>query len=138
MSTESGKLIKKAEEIIISQRNCVLTLIDKDGYPSSSVITVSKADGIKFLTFCTGIDSNKAVRISGCNRASVCFGSEEYGVSLSGDVEIVTEPEVKKEMWYEGLEHYFKDYNDPNYCVIKFTAKRYSLFIDWTEKAGEI
>jgi len=134
----NSELIKKAEEIILKQRECVLTLIDKDGYPSSSVITVSKADGIKWLTFCTGLGSNKAVRISNCNRASVCFSSEDYSASFSGDIEIITDADVKKEMWYEGLEGHFKDSEDPNYCVLKLTVKRYSLFIDWKEESGEL
>ncbi|MDR2532782.1 MAG: pyridoxamine 5'-phosphate oxidase family protein [Oscillospiraceae bacterium] len=130
------ELTKKAAEIILKQRDCVLTLIDKDGYPSSSVLTVSHADGIKSIIFCGGLGSNKAKRIENCNRACVCFGSESYSVSFSGDIEILTDPDVKKEMWYEGLEHHFKGHDDPDYCVMKFTTKRYSLFIDWIEEKG--
>ncbi|MDR2559648.1 MAG: pyridoxamine 5'-phosphate oxidase family protein [Oscillospiraceae bacterium] len=134
----NSELIRKAGEIILKQRNFVLTLIDKDGYPSSSVATVSKADGVKWLTFCSGLGSNKANRTRNNNRACVCFASEEYSVSFSGDIEIITDPDVKKEMWYEGLEGHFKGYEDPDYCVFKFTTKRYSLFIDWIEEKGEL
>ena len=134
----SNSLIEKAAKIIKDERDCVLTLIDKDGHPSSSVITVSKSDGIKWLTFCTGLGCNKTQRIENCSRAAVCFGPHEFSVSLSGDIEIITDPEVKKEMWYDGLEGHFTGADDPNYCVLKFTTKRYSLFIDWVEERGEI
>jgi len=134
----SQELIKKAADIILKQRDFVLTLIDKDGYPSSSVATVSKADGINWITFCSGIESNKAIRAKNNSKACICFGADEYSVSFSGDVEVITDLEVKKEMWYDGIEEHFKGYDDPNYCVFKFTTKRYSLFIDWIEERGEL
>ena len=135
------KIIQKAADIISAKRlDCVLSLIDSDGYPTSSAITVSKNDGIKWLTFCTGLASNKAKRIAGCNRASACFFSSDplYNINLVGRIEILTDPEIKKEMWYDGLENHFTGSADKNYCVLKFTTERYSLFIDYKEIEGKL
>ena len=128
------EIIKRAEEVIAGKESrgdggyCVLALIDKEGYPTASTLSVSKADGIKQMTFCTGLESNKAIRIKDCSRASICFTSAEYNITLVGDIEIVTDSETKKEMWYNGLEYHFTGADDPNYCVLRFTTKRYSLF----------
>jgi len=102
--------ITKAEEIIMSKADyigdgmegyCTLALIDEDGYPSASTLSISKADGIKWLTFLSGIKSNKAKRISNCCRGSVCINSPKFNITLVGILEIITDPEVKKEMWQE-------------------------------------
>lgn len=112
---------------------CTLSLIDAEGYPTASIVTPSKSDGINWMTFGTMLDQNRAKRAAGCNRASVCFGTAEYCINLVGEVEIITAQEVKHEMWYDGLSHHFTGADDPNYCVLKFTAKRYKLFLDFVD-----
>lgn len=49
-----------------------------------------------------------------------------------------TDPEICREMWYDGLANHFFGPDDPNFCVIRFTTQRYSLFIDWEVVKGEI
>ncbi|GHU41833.1 hypothetical protein FACS1894190_10390 [Spirochaetia bacterium] len=125
------KIIERAAEIVSATRlNCVLALIDLDGYPSATTKTVSKADGIKWMTFCTG--NNKIKMINQCDHASVCFTSSDplYNITLVGKIEVITDLEIKKEMWYNGMENHFNGPEDPNYCVLKFTTERYNLFVD--------
>lgn len=115
---------------------CTLSLIDSEGYPTASIVTPAKSDGINWITFGTMLDQNRAKRIAGCNRASICFGTAEYCINLVGEVEIFTSDEVKREMWYDGLGHHFTGSDDPNYCVVKFTTKRYKFFLDYEDAAG--
>ena len=131
----SEKTIGKAVKVITAKTgggnegHCVLALIDNEGFPTASTIAVSKADGIKELTFCVELNGNKANRIRDCNRASVCFSTEEHNITLVGTIEILTDPLIKKEMWYDGLQHIFTEgAGDPNYCVLRFKTKRYNLF----------
>jgi general stress protein 26 len=136
------EIIKKAGEIV--ERNtrgesyCTMSLIDTDGYPTASTITASKADGINRITFCTGLEANKPNRICKCNQASVCFNSPEYNITLVGEMEILTDLDTKKEMWYEGLSNHFNGPEDPNYCVLSFKTKRYNLLVDWEEARGNL
>ena len=138
-------IIERAAEIISAERlDCILALIDSDGYPTASTITVSKNNGIKWITFVTGLASNKAKRIEKCDRASVCFASHDpspaplYNITLVGKIEIIIDPEFKKDMWYDGCENHFTGPEDPNYCVLKFTTERYNLFIEWQNIIGTI
>jgi hypothetical protein len=57
------ELITRAEKIIMSKTGyigggmegyCTLALIDEEGYPSTSTISISKADGLKWITFLSG------------------------------------------------------------------------------------
>jgi general stress protein 26 len=131
------EIIKRAEDILSNralkeQGYCVLALIDFEGYPTAATISPSKIDGIRCITFCTGIESNWAKRIVNCNRASVCFnsGTEQYNITLIGNIEVLTDIETKKEMWYEGMGYYFKGPEDPNFCVLRFKTQRYSLMLN--------
>ena len=142
------EIIKRAGEIIAANtvKNgtynneiCNLSLIDEDGYPTTSVITPAKSDGLKAVYLCTGLESNHARRIAKNMRASMSFTSTEYCVNLVGDIEVITDAAVKSEMWYDGLAYHFPGGDtDPNYCVLKFTTKRYKLFIDGEDVAGRI
>jgi general stress protein 26 len=130
--------IAKAGEIINAKTDYVgggmegyatLTLIDENGYPSSSTLSISKADGIKWLTFLSGLSGNPAKRISKCNRACVCLNSSKYHISLVGTVEVLTDMETKKTMWQKPIEGYFGSPENPDYCVLRFNTEHYSLYI---------
>jgi general stress protein 26 len=140
----SEKAIAKATEIIRSKTaevsmgaGVTLSLLDHEGYPTTSTISIAKADGIRQITFGVSLDSNKAKRAKENSRASICIfdddfeGAAYYNITLVGDIEIVTDAETKKETWYQGLEEHFSGgADDPNYCVLKFTTKRYNLWVD--------
>jgi len=145
----NNKAIAKAEEIIKSKTAAVnmgvgvtLSLLDHEGYPTTSTLSISKADGIRQITFAGGLDSNKAKRAKEDSRASVCIFGDDYesgayyNITLVGDIEVATDPEMKKETWYEALEAHFPNggLDDPNYCVLKFTTKRYNLWVDVEEE----
>ena len=135
------QMIQKAIEIIQEQCGvggyCALTLMDTDDRPNTTTITPSKADGLNWITFCTGYGT-RTERIQFRPDACVCFNSPEYHISLKGKMEIITDPEVKKEMWYAGLKNHFSGPEDSGYVVLKFTADSYTLFIDWNELRGTL
>jgi len=143
------KLIAKASEIISlrcasgqysesKNQYCVLAQEDMDGRLTAAVITPSKADGIRQLTFCSGMESNWAKRAERDNRAAVCFASNEYSITLRGRLEVLIDSAIKQENWYSGLESHYTDATDPNYCVFRFTTEKYKLFVDWEETEGSL
>ena len=83
----SEEIIARAGEIIATNTAgedkgyCALTLMDMDDFPTTSTISVSKADGIKWLTFCTGFGSDRTKRINRCSKASVCFNSIDHNIT---------------------------------------------------------
>ena len=125
--------IKKAEDIVASRtvKNrtyrgeiCVLTLIDNKGYPYSTTITAGKSEGIKKIWFGTTAESNKLKYIATNNKASVCFSSETYSISLIGNVMVVDLTDtIKNEIWYDGL-----DWANSSKVII-FETNKYNIFI---------
>ncbi|MCL2353158.1 MAG: pyridoxamine 5'-phosphate oxidase family protein [Defluviitaleaceae bacterium] len=144
----SQDFIVKASEIIKANTAhgengfgfCTISLIDEDGFPTATVATPAKSDGIKWMTFGAMLDGNKAKRVVKNNRASISFATMEYGINLVGEVEILTDKAIKDEMWYDGLSAHFETGKpcDHNYCVLKFTTKRYKLFLDFQEVEGTL
>ena len=141
------EVVAKAGEIISAKTGYIgggmegyaaLALIDENGYPTASTLTIAKADGIKWLTFCTSLDRDSVKRIEKSNRASVCINSSEYNITLVGTIEVLTDPDTKKDMWFSPMEGQWSGYDDPKYCVLRFTTERYSLFVGYQEVKGKL
>jgi len=141
--------IKRASELINSKTDyigdgvdgyVVLSLVDENGYPTSSAITLSKANGINWLSFLADIDSNKVKRITKSNKACVCLASSEYNITLVGTIEVITDPVVKTELWQDIFSENHGTPDDPACCALRFTTQRYSIYFvdDNSDAVGSI
>ena len=139
-------IIARAEKILAEREIfehgcgecCVLSQIDDEGFPTAATISPAKIEGIKRIYFCSGTGSNWAKRAEKCDRASICFNSEErqYNITLVGTIKVLTDLKTKEEMWYGGMGSYFSGPEDPNFCVLCFETKRYSLMLSENEANG--
>ena len=135
----SKEQLKQAQEIVAKHtvkngkfngEMCIITVIDGDGYPYPSVITPSSSRGIEELTFGINTDSDKMKCLANNKKVGICFAGAEYSLTLFGDAEIITDPKLKKDLWYDGLSNHFeKGHEDPNYAVLKFKTRRHKLFV---------
>ena len=134
------KTLAKANEIINAKANyiggglegyAVLSLLDENGYPSASAITIAKSGEYEWLTFASSPDSNKAKRISQSNKASVCIASPEYNITLVGTIEEVKDMAVKKDTWgiIPNEQPHWNGFDDPNFYVMRFNTERYNIYI---------
>ncbi len=124
-------IVKKATEIMTNTENATISLIDKDGFPTASTISSIKTIGVHTAWFATGIDTPKVKRIKLNNKASVCYCDGSNNVSLIGTIEIVTDQNLKSDLWVDWLiNHFPSGKTDPNYCLLKFTTNRLSLWVD--------
>ena len=146
MSVES---LKRAEDIVnkstihtVGDTGCtadwVMSLIDEDGYPNASMITAARADGFNWIAFCTVLGMNKPNRAQKNPRACVyLFDQESFsGISLTGKIEVITDYELNKQLWYDALEDFFQGPEDDRLCVLMFKPERYNIFIDGSTIRG--
>lgn len=110
----------------------IMSLTDEDGYPAASMITASRADGFKWIAFCLGLGWNKPTRAEKDPRSCVyLFDRESFsGISLTGKIEVITDSEVKKQMWYDALGDFWSGFDDEKWYVLMFKPERYNIFID--------
>lgn len=115
-----GNLIDKSNVTIISY-------IDNGGFPiSKAMLSPREREGIKTFWFSTNTSSNKVRYFRKNPKASVYFVNKRFfrGVSLVGIVEVLETLEAKERLWQDGDTIYYKQgATDPDYCVLKFTAK---------------
>jgi len=125
------KTFEKANQMINTCKTACFGVIDENGYPSVSTVSLCTPENISELYFTTNIGSNKEKRLQKNNRASICCYNHLNNITLVGEAEILTDQESKSKYWQDWFsEHYPDGETDPTYCVIKFTTKRVSLWID--------
>lgn len=131
----SKGLMLKAEAIMEKASIATIANIDDQGYPRASTISNIKTDGVKEVWFVTGLKSSKVKFFTMNNRASVCYCDEgnnnNNNITLIGTVEVLTDPQLKKQLWMDWFINYFPGgVLDPNYCILKFTANAGVFWID--------
>lgn len=126
-----AKQIKEAAiEIISKAEFAVLSSIDDNGYPVSRAMLNLKEGGINAL-FSTNTSSKKVNQIQKNKKGSVFFtaNQEWKGLTIIGDLEIISDKNVKKDLWKSDWTMYYPGgLEDPDYTVIKINAKKISLY----------
>jgi general stress protein 26 len=126
-----SNIFAKANKIIKNCDAAYLGVIDENGFPSVSTVSVIGPENIFEAYFSTNIGSNKEKRLQKNNRASICYREGGNNITLVGDVEILTDQPTKSRFWIDWfIDHYSGGETDPNYCIIKFTTKRVSLWVE--------
>ncbi len=98
----------------------VFNLRNKQQFPAQVNLFASHQEDL-LVYISTNTSSNKVREIKANPRVSVyyCNPKEFRGVMLAGDIEIVADSEVKKELWNEGWERYYPaGIDDPDYTVL--------------------
>ncbi|MCL2843037.1 MAG: pyridoxamine 5'-phosphate oxidase family protein [Oscillospiraceae bacterium] len=128
------KLFEKANELIKTFAYASFGVIDEHGYPSVSAVSLQNPENISELYLTTTLDSNKAKRLQKNNKASINCYTSMNNITLVGETEIVSDQETKSKYWQDwvalGSDVYPGGVSDPNYCFIRFTTKRVTLWID--------
>jgi len=128
------KLFEKANELIRTFEYASFGVIDENGYPSVSAVSLINPENISELYFTTTMDSNKGKRLQNNNKASVNCYTSMNNITLVGETELFSDQETKSKYWENwvalGADIYPNGVSDPNYCLIRFTTKRVSLWID--------
>jgi len=127
----NANIFAKANQIIKTCDAAYLGVIDGNGFPHVSTVSTIKPENVFEAYFATGMGANKTKRLLHDRRASVCYREGSNNITLVGEAEILTDQETKSQCWLDWfINHFPGGETDPDYCIIKFTAKRASLWID--------
>lgn len=117
------------KEFAMKQKTAFIGSVDEEGFPNIKAVFVPrKIEGNCFYLSCntSAMRSQQYMRNA---KASLYFyerGRFQYeGIMLVGTMEVLQDIEIKKEIWQNGDTMYYpKGVGDPDYCVLKFTARR--------------
>ena len=122
-------------DFIQKQKTAFIASVDENGFPNmKAMFAPRKIDGNHFY-FTTNTSSMRAQQFMRNPRASIYFysrGRFKYeGLMLTGTMEVLQDEASKKEIWRTGdTMFYKKGVTDPDYCVLKFTAKKARHYSD--------
>ncbi len=132
---KTDELKKATAALMETAGEAYLTTIGEDGYPHTRVVfnlrnkeqfprqvnlfASHQEDLLVYIS--TNTSSNKIREIKANPRVSVyyCNPKQFHGVMLVGDIEIVSDSNVKKALWNEGWERYYPaGVDDPDFTVL--------------------
>lgn len=105
----------------------ILSSVDEEGFPNTrAMLPPRKREGIKSIYFSTNTSSAKVKQYTANPKACIYFFDKRFyrGVMLKGTMEVLQDSASKEMIWQSGDTMYYPlGVTDPDYCVLKFTAK---------------
>jgi len=118
---------EKAVQFLKTRPDASFSVLDENGYPSTSAIWLVNQGDISEIYFSTPVGSNKYKRLQNSGKASICCYAEFNNLTLVGEAEVLTDQESKAKHWQEQFVYVYPGGpTDPTYSIIKFTTKRVS------------
>lgn len=133
-----------AAELMQLAPAAILTTLEEDGSPWTRAMLnlrnakqypkliplFEKETGLT-LFFTTNTSSPKVNRLRQDPRVSVYFTVPErwWGLTLTGRMEIVSSPDLRRQLWQDGWELYYPEgTQDPDYTVLRLQPERGRLY----------
>ena len=121
--------------IVDKAKRAFPSYLDAEGFPTTrAMLPPREREGIRVFWFSTNTSSRKVAAFRDDPRGSIYFVDRRFfrGVSLSGTVEVLEDPESKLRLWQTGDTLYYPGgVTDPDYCVLRFTAVRGRYYSDF-------
>lgn len=121
----------------------VIASVDGEGYPNAKAMLSPRLIEGNVLWFSTNTSSMRVVQYRQNPKACVYFfrkGLFRYrGVMIVGEMEVLEDQPSKDRLWRRGDTVYYpKGQEDPDYCVLRFTAKRGRMYRDLKTRDIEV
>lgn len=104
----------------------IIGSVDQEGFPNTkAMLKPRKRVGIREIYFSTNTSSIRVAQFKQSPKSCLYFFDRRFfrGVMLRGTMDVLTDIEIKKEIWQDGDEIYYPEgIIDTDYCVLRFTA----------------
>ena len=130
-----GNLLEK-------QKIAFIASVDGEGFPTmKAMLSPRKRNGIREFWFSSNTSFMRVAQYRENSKASVYFYDKRFfrGVMLKGTMEVLEDSTIKEELWETGDQMYYpKGVNDPDYCVLKFTARSGRYYSNFKSEDFEV
>lgn len=127
--------------LIDKQSTAFLSSVDSEGFPNTkAMLAPRKREGIRTFYFTTNLSSLRIRQFKENPKGCIYFCDKRFfrGVMLIGEVEILEDKNIKEEIWKDGDTKYYKGMDDPDYCVLRFTAYRRRYYSNFSSEDFDI
>lgn len=133
---------KLFEELADACDTAFIGSVDDEGFPQMKAMLPPRVrEGLKVFYFTTNTSSMRVGQYRRNARASVYFCDAQAfrGLLLTGTMEVLEDPASRRLIWREGdTEYYPAGVDDPDYCVLRFTACKGRYYCDYHSENIEI
>ena len=127
-----------ALSLVESGTNALVGSVDGDGFPNiKAMLPPREHDGLAEFWFTTNTSSARVAQFRKNQQAALYFFDARnfVGVLLRGTMEVLTDAVAKERIWREGDTMYYpKGVTDPDYCVLRFTARDGRLYRNFSSE----
>lgn len=120
-------VVEFVRHLLDGQNLAFIGSVDENGFPHfRAMLRPRKCDGIRTIYFSTNTPTHKVRHFKNNAKACVyiCDSTTFQGALLIGTMEVLETQEYKEMLWQDGDELYYPGgITDPNYCILRFTAK---------------
>lgn len=128
---DGRSLAEKAAALLAQCGEVTLVSINAEGFPRPVPMAKGRTAGCNEVWMATGADSVKVAEFRANPKAGLCYSSYGDSVALRGTVEVVTDDEIRSEMWQEWYaKHFPGGPADPNYVLLHFKGTEATFYID--------
>ena len=100
-----------------------------------------KRNGLREFWFSTNTSSMRVAQYRENPKASIYFYDRRFfrGVQFIGSMEVLEDAAIKAEIWeFDDKMYYPKGVTDPDYCVLKFTARNGRYYANFKSEDFEV
>lgn len=134
--------VKTIENLIDKQGVSFISSVDENGYPNTkAMLPPRKREGIKVFYFTTNTSSMRVKQYRSDPKACIYFCDRRFfrGTMLTGTMEVLEDSYHKEMIWQEGDTMYYPEgVTDPDYCVLRFTAKEGRFYRNFSSENFEV
>lgn len=128
---DSRTITEKAVHLLSQCENVTVVSVNAEGYPRPVQMSKIRAESFNEVWMATSAASEKVADFRDNSKAGLCYDHYGDGVTLRGNVEIITDDSVRKEMWQNWFIHHFPGGpSDPDYVLLHFTGTEATFWID--------
>jgi general stress protein 26 len=121
---------------------CCLASIDKYGFPRVRAMLAPRVrNGLKEFMLTTNTSSEKVAMLKKNPKACLYFfdAGRFKGIEFTGTAKIRRDKESRQAAWRNGDEMYYPGgIDDPDYSVVKFTAKNCKYYSDFKTETFDL
>lgn len=130
------------EALVVRQCTAFIGSVDAEGFPCMKAMLAPRVrEGLRIFYFTTNTSSMRVAHYRLDPRASVyfCDPTSFEGLLLRGTMEVLEDAASRRLIWREGdTEYYPGGVDDPDYCVLRFTAHEGRYYADYHSENIEI
>ena len=136
------KNIKEKSLKLAKNKIAFVGSVNAHNAPNIKAMVVAKRDGMKTFYFASNNSAMRTEQFQRNNNACIYFrgGLIYKGLMLEGSMEILNDTDSKKLIWTRGMKSVYKNggIDDPDYCVLRFTAKTGRYYYWYKTESFEI